>query len=71
MQGGKIYGQFPTLALAGPSDSGNRGNWIPTTSTDQYGGQLAKWFGLAAADFDYVFPNLKSFNYATPPFMGV
>ncbi len=71
VQGGKIYGQFPTLALAGPSDSGNRGNWIPTTSTDQYGGQLAKWFGLAAADFDYVFPNLKSFNYATPPFMGV
>jgi uncharacterized protein (DUF1501 family) len=72
VQGGKIYGQFPTLALSGPSDSGDRGNWIPTTSTDQYGGQLAKWFGLSAqADLDYVFPNLKSFNYATPSFLGV
>jgi uncharacterized protein (DUF1501 family) len=72
VQGGKIYGQFPTLALSGPSDSGDRGNWIPTTSTDQYGGQLAKWFGLSAqSDFDYVFPNLKSFGYATPGFLGL
>ena len=72
VQGGKLYGQFPTLALSGDSDSGNRGNWIPTTSTDQYGGQLAKWFGLSAqSDFDYVFPNLKSFSYATPGFLGV
>lgn len=71
VQGGQIYGKFPTLALQGPSDSGDRGNWIPTTSTDQYGGELAKWFGLQAADYDYVFPNLKSFNYQTPAFMGI
>jgi uncharacterized protein (DUF1501 family) len=72
VQGGKIYGTFPTLALSGPDDSGNRGNWVPTTSADQYGAELAKWFGVTAqADLDYVFPNLKSFNYATPGFLGV
>jgi hypothetical protein len=27
---------------------------------------LAKWFGLAQADLDYVFPNLHNFGYQTP-----
>ena len=72
VQGGKIYGTFPTLALQGPDDSGNRGNWVPTTSTDQYGAELAKWFGVTAqTDLDYVFPNLKSFAYKAPGFLGV
>jgi uncharacterized protein (DUF1501 family) len=72
VQGGKIYGTFPTLALGGPDDWGNRGNWVPTTSTDQYGAELAKWFGVTAqTDLDYVFPNLKSFGYQAPGFLGV
>jgi uncharacterized protein (DUF1501 family) len=72
VQGGKLYGTFPTLALSGPDDSGDRGNWVPTTSTDQYGAELAKWFGVTAqSDLDYVFPNLKSFNYQGPGFLGV
>ena len=72
VQGGQIYGTFPTLALSGPDDSGNRGNWVPATSTDQYGAELAKWFGVTAqADLDYVFPNLSSFGYRTPGFLGV
>jgi uncharacterized protein (DUF1501 family) len=72
VQGGKIYGTFPQLVLTGPDDSGNRGNWVPTTSTDQYGAELAKWFGVTAqSDLDYVFPNLKSFNYTGPGFLGV
>ena len=69
VNGGNLYGIFPTLALAGPDDSGNRGTWVPGTSADQYGGALAKWFGLAQADLDYVFPNLHSFGYRTPPFV--
>jgi uncharacterized protein (DUF1501 family) len=72
VQGGQIYGKFPTLALQGPDDSGDRGNWVPTTSTDQYGAELAKWFGVTAqSDLDYIFPNLKSFQYKTPSFLGV
>jgi uncharacterized protein (DUF1501 family) len=71
VKGGNIYGTFPTLALQGPDDSGDRGNWVPTTSTDQYGGALAKWFGVTAnSDLDYVFPNLGGFGYATPPIFG-
>lgn len=71
VQGGKIYGTFPTLALGGPDDSGNRGNWVPTTATDQYGGALAKWFGVTAhGDLDYVFPNLTNFGYSTLGVLG-
>ena len=69
VQGGQIYGTFPTLALNTGDDSGNRGNWIPSTSTDQYGAALANWFGLGAGDVSYVFPNLT--NFAGPlGFMG-
>jgi uncharacterized protein (DUF1501 family) len=67
VNGGNLYGKFPTLALGGPDDSGTRGTWVPSTSEDQYGGALAKWFGVTAqADLDYVFPNLHQFGYQTP-----
>ena len=70
VNGGNLYGALPTLTLSGPDDSGTRGTWVPSTSTDQYGGALAKWFGLSAqADLDYVFPNLHSFGYRTPAFV--
>jgi uncharacterized protein (DUF1501 family) len=69
VNGGALYGTYPTLGLQGPDDSGNRGTWVPSTSQDQYMGALAKWFGLAQADMDYVFPNLKSFQYQTPAFI--
>ena len=69
VKGGALYGTYPTLALSGPDDSGNRGTWVPSTSEDQYMGALAKWFGLQQADYDYVFPNLKSFGYQTPGFI--
>jgi len=61
VQGGRIYGSFPELSLGGPNDSGNRGVWIPTTATDQFGATLASWFGLTAAQSASVFPNLANF----------
>ena len=69
VNGGNLYGTFPTLALSGPDDSGNRGTWVPSTSADQYCAALAKWFGLAQADLDYAFPNLHTFNYQSPAFV--
>ena len=70
VNGGNLYGKFPTQALSGPDDSGNRGTWVPSTAVDQYGGALAKWFGVTAqADLDYIFPNLNGFGYQTPAFV--
>jgi uncharacterized protein (DUF1501 family) len=65
VKGGQIYGQYPYLILQGPDDSGDRGNWIPTTPADQYGVTLAKWFGLSdPADLSYVFPNWANWTAA-------
>jgi uncharacterized protein (DUF1501 family) len=64
VKGGQLYGSFPSLQLGGPDDAGNRGVLIPTTSLDQYGATLAKWFGVSPAAMAKVFPNLG--NFATP-----
>lgn len=58
VQGGRIHGTFPSLALGGPDDSGSRGALIPTTSVEQYACTLAKWLGVADEDLPTVFGNL-------------
>ena len=69
--GGKLYGKMPYLKLNGPDDSGDRGNWVPTTPLDQYGITLAKWFGLGAADYSYVFPNWPNWSAAGYQPLGI
>jgi uncharacterized protein (DUF1501 family) len=61
VKGGALYGQYPQLVLGGPSDAEKEGRWIPTTAVDQYGATLAKWFGVAPAQLQAVFPNLSKF----------
>jgi uncharacterized protein (DUF1501 family) len=66
---GLPYG-YPTLQLGGPDDTtSNRGQWIPTTSIDQYAATLATWYGLALSDRAAVFPNLATFTTPTLPFL--
>ena len=61
VNGGRMYGTFPTLALAGPDDSGSNGRWVPTTGTAQYAATLAQWFGLPQSQLAAVFPNIGNF----------
>jgi uncharacterized protein (DUF1501 family) len=69
VRGGDFYGVpgpngtvFPSLVLAGPNDTDNRGRWIPTTSVEQYGATLASWYGLSPADLSIVFPLVGNFS---------
>ncbi len=64
---GGTYGTFPQHALRGPDDAGDRGYWIPTTSTDQYAATLGRWFGASDASLLSIFPNLSRF---TPQTLG-
>lgn len=67
---GLPYG-YPALQLGGPDDTNsNRGQWIPTTSVDQYAATLAAWYGLAPTDVPAVFPNLSKFAKANLGFLG-
>jgi len=70
VQGGQIYGSFPTFQLGGPSDTDTRGRWIPTLSIDQYGATLASWFGLPASAIATVFPNFANFASQQIGFLG-
>ena len=62
VKGGKMYGTFPTLALAGPDDSGSNGRWVPSTSSAQYAATLAQWFGVPTSQLGLVFPNIGNFT---------
>ena len=64
VRGGDLFGKFPDLTLGGADDANARGVLIPTTSLDQYGATLARWFGVAPEAMTQVFPNIGRF--ATP-----
>ncbi len=60
VKGGDIYGKMPTLTIGGPDDT-SQGRWIPTTSVDEYGATLAKWFGVSDSNMSAAFPNIGRF----------
>ena len=69
VNGGKMYGTFPTQVLAGPDDSGSNGRWVPSTSSSQYAATLAQWFGVPAAQLPAVLPNISNFTTQTLGFV--
>lgn len=62
VNGGKVYGDFPSLSLgnSNPSDVGN-GVLIPSTATDELFAELAIWFGANRDQAYQLFPNLINF----------
>ncbi len=69
VQGGRVHGQYPDLALGGASDIGVdswelHGRWVPTASVDQYAATLLRWFGATETQLDQVLPNLVNFGAA-------
>jgi uncharacterized protein (DUF1501 family) len=76
VQGGKVYGTFPTLgpkntnsnAFDSSPDQLANGALLPTTSVDQLGATLATWFGVTAPGA--IFPNLKNFSVKNLGFLA-
>jgi uncharacterized protein (DUF1501 family) len=61
VDGGKIFGRFPNLALDGPDDVGYGGRLIPTTSIDVYFAEMLRWFGVSNVNMASVLPNIANF----------
>jgi len=64
IDGGKIFGTFPSLELDGADDYNGLGRMIPTLSISQYGATVAKWFGVEDQNLERVFPNILNYQSA-------
>ncbi len=60
VNGKKVYGDYPELALGSILDSG-RGRLVPTTSVDEYFAELALWMGVSKSNLPLVLPNIGRF----------
>jgi len=67
VKGSDMYGQYPVIGADQANDVG-AGRLIPTTAVDQYGGTLARWFGLSDGQVKTVFPNFG--NFGSSPYLG-
>jgi uncharacterized protein (DUF1501 family) len=61
VRGAAMYGSFPSMSLGAQHFLDSRGILIPGVSLSQYGATLAKWFGVADAQLDSIFPTLPNF----------
>lgn len=70
VQGGKVFGAWPRLAMKntrnnnfdGSDDQLTNGVLLPSTSVEQYGAALGNWLGVSASSLAEVFPNLPRFD---------
>ena len=69
VNGNRVYGRFPTVALGGPEDAG-QGRLIPGTSVDEYAATLSRWFGVSDSDLATVLPNIGRFASRNLGFLG-
>jgi hypothetical protein len=60
---------MPNFVLDGDHDASNRGVWIPTIATVQFGATLGRWFGATPAELAWAFPNLGNFPTANLGFI--
>ena len=68
IDGGKIFGTFPNLALDSNDDVGYGGRLLPSTSTDVYFAEMLRWFGVSNNQMTAVLPNIAHFwNPLTSP----
>jgi uncharacterized protein (DUF1501 family) len=64
VNGGSLYGFYPSLKLNADLDAGvnGRGRWIPTTSVEQYQAVATSWLGVNSNELNAIFPNLYRFE---------
>lgn len=61
VNGGRVYGSFPDVALSGPSVVTSRGATLPAVSVDEYFAELALWLGVSPGELSSVLPRIQTF----------
>lgn len=61
IHGKQIFGTYPSLDLNGPDVIGSTGVLLPTTATDSYFAEIAKWFDVPTSELNSLFPQLSEF----------
>ena len=61
VQGGQIFGDYPSLELNSEYELGGGGIILPTRSVDEYFAELAMWFGVSASELNTILPNIGNF----------
>ncbi len=61
VNGGRVYGAYPDVALDGPKVVTSRGITLPDVSVDEYFADLALWLGVSASDLPNVLPRINTF----------
>ena len=69
VKGAAFYGTAPPVSAGDTSSADDQwhvgqGRLLPSTSTDQFGATLARWFGVSDSEAGAIFPNLKNFGTA-------
>ncbi|MDO4906125.1 MAG: DUF1501 domain-containing protein [Lautropia sp.] len=59
VDGGRLYGRFPTFGVDAGDDVGGR--LVPQYSVEQYAAVLGRWFGLTQSELYDALPNLMNF----------
>ncbi|NRF69636.1 DUF1501 domain-containing protein [Aquincola sp. S2] len=78
VRGGTLVGSLPVLGAKNPNnnqfdsspDQLGNGALLPSTSVDQLGATLGRWFGLSDSELLDIFPNLKYFSQRNLGFMA-
>ena len=61
VNGGRFFGKAPPLGVTHDEQVGS-GRLLPSTSVDQMGAELARWFGVSDTDMATVLPNSVNFD---------
>jgi uncharacterized protein (DUF1501 family) len=69
VNGGRIVGQMPPVALGTSTDVGE-GRLLPAIASETYAATLAQWFGATNGELDAIFPNLGRFPARTLDIFG-
>jgi uncharacterized protein (DUF1501 family) len=61
VNGGRVYGTYPDVALNAPSVVTSRGATLPGLSVDEYFAELALWLGVTPGNLPDVLPRINTF----------